>query len=403
MKKKKLVLILMAFIVTLTANAKKTYVVAQDGSGNYTTIQDAIDAVDEDEEATILVKAGTYNEIVKIGTRQKASTKKISIFGEGMDKTIITAANGKNNIGSGKDLRDYATLGVFAPDFYAQDICIQNTGEKVAGQALAIYQDGDKGTYYHCKITGYQCTLRTKGGTRSYYKECTIEGAIDYIYGAGTYWFEKCILSCIANGYITAPEGLTVYTTAEDGTKMWLGFIFNQCDVIKTASMSDKSVLLGRCWGAEKCGSMFLNCQLNNIIKSAGWETMGGNDGVMSFYAEYKSKNGSALADVSQRIRWSHQLTDADYEKVNTWAKIDDIYRSIITSADVFDPESVIADHIEGLTGIFEVTETPKNSIVRRTYFTVDGLQHQHSQHGLNLIREQMSDGTQHTIKIAVK
>ena len=206
--------------------------------------------------------------------------------------------------------------------------------------------DGDRSTFYRCKITGYQDTHRTKKGVRSYYKECVIEGATDYIYAGGTCWFEHCTLNCVAGGYITAPEDITYYTTASDGTtKIWLGFIFNECTVTKASGVSDKSVSLGRCWGAEKCGSMFLNCQLNNIIKAAGWETMGGNDGTKSYYAEYKSKNGTALADVSNRISWSHQLTDADYEKVNTWAKVDAACCAINTSLTAFDPESVIEAH----------------------------------------------------------
>ena len=337
---------LLAIGMALSTWAQKLLTVSKDGSGDYTTVQAAIDAVAEGETATIMVKAGTYEGMVKVGLRTKPSTKCISLIGEGMDKTIITAANGKNNIGSGKDVRDYATLGVFAPDFYAQDICIQNTGGKTAGQALALHMDGDRSTFYRCKITGYQDTHRTKKGVRSYYKECVIEGATDYIYAGGTCWFEHCTLNCVAGGYITAPEDITYYTTASDGTtKIWLGFIFNECTVTKASGVSDKSVSLGRCWGAEKCGSMFLNCQLNNIIKAAGWETMGGNDGIKSYYAEYKSKNGTALADVSNRISWSHQLTDADYEKVNTWAKVDAACCAINTSLTAFDPESVIEAH----------------------------------------------------------
>lgn len=342
---KRHIFMLLAIGMALSTWAQKLLTVSKDGSGDYTTVQAAIDAVAEGETATIMVKAGTYEGMVKVGLRTKPSTKCISLIGEGMDKTIITAANGKNNIGSGKDVRDYATLGVFAPDFYAQDICIQNTGGKTAGQALALHVDGDRSTFYCCKITGYQDTHRTKKGVRSYYKECVIEGATDYIYAGGTCWFEHCTLNCVAGGYITAPEDITVYTTAEDGTKMWLGFIFNECTVTKASGVSDKSVSLGRCWGAEKCGSMFLNCQLNNIIKAAGWETMGGNDGTKSYYAEYKSKNGTALADVSNRISWSHQLTDADYEKVNTWAKVDAACCAINTSLTAFDPESVIEAH----------------------------------------------------------
>ena len=343
---KRHILMLLAIGMALNAWAQKTFTVSKDGSGDYTTVQAAVDAVAEGETATIMVKAGTYEGMVKVGLRTKPSTKCISLIGEGMDKTIITAANGKNNIGSGKDVRDYATLGVFAPDFYAQDICIQNTGGKTAGQALALHMDGDRSTFYRCKITGYQDTHRTKKGVRSYYKECVIEGATDYIYAGGTCWFEHCTLNSVAGGYITAPEDITYYTTASDGTtKIWLGFIFNECTVTKASGVSDKSVSLGRCWGAEKCGSMFLNCQLNNVIKAAGWETMGGNDGTKSYYAEYKSKNGTALADVSNRISWSHQLTDADYEKVNTWAKVDAACCAINTSLTAFDPESVIEAH----------------------------------------------------------
>ena len=345
---KRKIFMLVALAAVLVAKAQKTMVVAQDGSGDYTTIQAAVDAAVADEENIIQVKAGTYDGIVKVGTRQQKLAKKISLIGEGMDKTIITAAYGKNNIPSGKDVRDYATLGIFADDFYAQDICIKNTGGSAAGQALAVHVDGDRATFYHCKIAGYQDTHRTKKDTRSYYKECVIEGRTDYIYAGGTCWFERCTLNCVGGGYITAPEDLTVYTLAADGTtKIWLGFIFNNCEVTKSSGVSDKSVVLGRCWGAEKCGSMFLNCQLNNVIKAAGWETMGGNDGTKSYYAEYKSKNGVALADVSQRISWSHQLTDADYEKVNTWEKVDAAYRAIKTSAVPFDPETVIAAHQE--------------------------------------------------------
>lgn len=344
--KRQILVLAMAFVASVTMKAQTTLVVAQDGSGDYTTVQDAINAVEEGTEATIKVKAGTYEGMVKVGTRTVHSTKKIAIIGEGMEKTIITAANGKNTIGNGKDLRDYATLGVFAPNFYAQDICFQNTGGSSAGQALAVHLDDDCATFLRCKIAGYQDTHRTKKETRSYYKNCVIEGRTDFIYAGGTCWFEQCTLNCVGGGYITAPEDITIYTTAEDGTKMWLGFIFNNCTVTKSSGVSDKSVVLGRCWGAEKCGSMFLNCQLNNIIKDAGWETMGSNDGSKSYYGEYKSMNGDALADATNRISWSHQLTDADYNKVNTWEKVDAIYRSIKTSAKAFDPEEVIKSHL---------------------------------------------------------
>ena len=99
MKQKLLTSLFLSLVLSLTAQAQQELTVAQDESGDYTTIQDAIDAVAEGAEATITIKAGTYDGMVKIGKRTQASTKKISLIGEGMDKTIITAANGKNNIG----------------------------------------------------------------------------------------------------------------------------------------------------------------------------------------------------------------------------------------------------------------------------------------------------------------
>ncbi len=337
-------LVLICMMVTGTY-AQKTITVAKDGTGDYATIQAAVDAAKDSEATVIRVKAGIYEEMVKIGTTRKMSTKQISLIGDGMNKTVITAANGKKTIGSGKDVRDYATLGVFADDFYMENITVENKAGKAGGQALALFAAGDRQTYYRCRIAGYQDTHRSKKNTRSYYKECIIEGAVDYIYAGGTCWFERCTLHSVAPGYITAPEDITVYTTADDGTKMWLGFIFSHCEVTKASGVSNQSVSLGRCWGAEKCGSMFLNCQLNNIIKPAGWETMGGNDGTQSYYAEYKSMNGKSKAKVAKRISWSYQLKDADYAKVNTWAKVDAAYRTIHPSAKVFDPEAVIAAH----------------------------------------------------------
>ncbi len=343
---KKLFLTLLTALMAVSTYAQTKLTVSKDGTGDYTSIQEAIDAVAEGAEAIIYVKAGTYDEMVKVGKRTSPSTKKISLIGDGMDRTIIQMGYGKNNIKS-KDVRDYATLGVFAPDFYAQGLWVKNTGGKDAGQALALHQDGDRGTYYHCRFSGYQDTHRTKKDTRSYFKECVIEGAVDYIYAGGTCWFERCTLNSVAAGYITAPEDLTVYTTAEDGTKIWLGFLFNNCAVTRDSGVSAKSVVLGRPWQSEKCGSVFMNCQLNDVIKPAGWVTMGGNDGTKSYFAEYKSMSGSDLADVSQRISWSHQMTDADYQKVNTWAKVDAAFRAIKTSAEAFDPEAVIARQME--------------------------------------------------------
>ncbi|MCR5151997.1 MAG: hypothetical protein K6A98_02445, partial [Prevotella sp.] len=153
--KKQVVTMMLMCVTAMGAFAQKTMTVAKDGSGDYTTIQAAVDAAAEGAETVIKVKAGTYAEKVSIGSRRKASTKRITMMGDGMDKTIITAAYGKKNIGNGKDVRDYATLAVFADDFYMENMTVRNTAGKEGGQALTLFVSGDRQTYYRCKIAGY--------------------------------------------------------------------------------------------------------------------------------------------------------------------------------------------------------------------------------------------------------
>jgi len=340
---KKAIWTFVLLMAVLAAAAQRSLMVATDGSGDYPTIQAAVDAVGEGQQAVIHVKAGVYDELVKVGSRQHPSTKRIVLIGEGADKTVITSANGKKPLARGADVRDYATLAVYADDFYAQDLCIRNTGGKAAGQALALFVGGDRQTFYRCRVAGYQDTHRTKKDTRSYFRECTIEGATDYIYAGGTCWFERCTLHCLGSGWITAPEDINTYVTAADGSRLWLGFIFNRCTVTRADGVAPHSVALGRCWGEAQCGSLFLHCQLGDVVKPSGWDTMGGHDGRRSSFAEYKSMEGAGPADVSQRIAWSRQLSDADYALVSSYDKVDAAFRALKPAALPYQPEAVIA------------------------------------------------------------
>ena len=111
-----------AFFFTSNAQEPLSVTVAQDGSGDYNTIQAAIDAVPENTDATIFIKAGVYDECVNIGTRQKTSTKRISMKGEDRENTIITSSLGLKTTPKAKDIYQSAALAVYANDFYAEDI-----------------------------------------------------------------------------------------------------------------------------------------------------------------------------------------------------------------------------------------------------------------------------------------
>lgn len=356
---KRLLLLCLMTLTGLNAIiAQTSIIVAQDGSGNYSTIQAAVDAAPEGERTTIYVKAGIYEEQVYVGSKQKASTQKISLIGEGMDKTIISSGVGMSSHNTTFD--NTPALSVYASDFYAEGITFRNTVGRSGGQALAIYVAGDRQTYYRCRFSGYQDTHRTKKNTRSFYKQCVVEGATDFIYAGGTAWFEQCTLRCVGGGYITAPEDIVAYVQGEQ-KRIFLGFIFNDCKVQRADGVNAGSVYLGRCWGPNKCGSLFLNCNLGDCINAAGWQEMGGNNGKASYYGEYKSVNATRqLIDTSNRISWSQQLSDVDYTKVKTWALVDEAYRATTGNATVYNPENVIADHHQIYTDNDYTTSEPK-------------------------------------------
>lgn len=332
--------------LTIGANAQNTITVDANGKGDYTTIQAAVDAAPDNAETTIYIKNGTYAENVNIGSKSSSSTKRLSLVGESRDATIITSAKG---MASGLTFDQTPAMSIYASDFYAENITFQNTSGKSGGQALAIYVAGDRQTFYRCAFKGYQDTHRTKKGTRSYYKECLVEGCTDFIYAGGTCWFERCTLNLVGNGYITAPEDVTVrINTKLSGSpvSIFLGFVFNSCTVTRSGDATAGGSYLGRPWGESQCGSIFLNCNLGDAINPAGWVKMGSNDGTGSYFAEYKSVDGSGnLVDTSNRISWGRQMDEADYAEHMNWPAIDSAFKSRTGSSIDYDPESVIAAH----------------------------------------------------------
>ena len=328
------------------ASAQNTITVDASGNGDYSTVQAAVDAAPENAETTIFIKNGTYAENVSIGSKSKSSTKRLSIIGESRDGTVISSSKG---MAAGYTFDQTPAMSIYASDFYAENITFQNTTGKEGAQALAIYVAGDRQTFYHCAFKGYQDTHRTKKGTRSYYKECLVEGCTDFIYAGGTCWFENCQLNLVGNGYITAPEDVDVrINTKLSGSpvSIFLGFVFNNCTVTRSGAATAGGSYLGRPWGEKNCGSIFLNCNLGDAINKAGWVKMGSNDGANSYFAEYKSIDGNGnLIDTSNRISWGRQVDEADYAAHMNWAAVDQAFKERTGNTTDYNPEEVIASH----------------------------------------------------------
>lgn len=292
-----------------------TSVVAQDGTGDYTRIQDAINAVPNGSRGIIYIRPGIYEENIHAGTKSNKN-KFISLIGENRETTILTSnvSRGKGN--ESNDYSDCAALNVFTSRFYAENLTIRNTSGNV-GQAEALYTNGDAHIFRNCLLSGYQDTYKANTGSRGYFTDCTIEGATDFIYDGGMEWFDNCTLHLLkGGGYITAPaeSGMPmkqVMYPELSQTTFYPGLFFRNCTVTAADGVAKGAYTLGRPW-KEGCGSMFINCTLPDAVSAAGWTAWGGSEDKSSLY-EYKSVDPQGnLIDTSRRASFSHQASDAE-------------------------------------------------------------------------------------------
>lgn len=302
MKRISFLLLLLAPIVQ--AFSQQTLTVAQDGSGDYKTIQEAIKAVHDlsQERVTIFIKKGIYKEKLVI----PSSKTNIALVGESRDSTIITYDDysGKpypdgriDEKGSNKfrTSTSYTVL-VQGNDFRAENLTIENSSGRV-GQAVALHTEGDRCVVVNCRLLGNQDTLFVAAdSSRQYYKDCYIEGTTDFIFGAATVVFQGCTIKSLINSYITA---------ASTPQKHPYGLVFFDCTLV--ADTAAKAVFLGRPW-RPYARTVYLNTVMGDHIIPAGWDNWRNADNEKTaYYAEYNSKG--AGANPSGRVSWSHQLT----------------------------------------------------------------------------------------------
>lgn len=273
------------------------FVVAQDGSGDFFTVQEAIDAVPDFRKGvrtTILVRKGIYKEKIII----PESKINISLIGqEGAVLSYDDYANKPNCFGENKGTSGSSSCYIYAPDFYAENITFENTSGPV-GQAVACFVSADRVYFKNCRFLGFQDTLYTYGkGCRQYYEDCYIEGTVDFIFGWSTAVFNRCHINSKGNGYVTAPS-------TDKGQKY--GYLFYDCRL--TADAGVDNVYLSRPW-RPYAQAVFIRCNLGGHILPAGWNNWGNKDNEKTvFYAEYQSKGEGA--DSEARASFSHQLKD---------------------------------------------------------------------------------------------
>lgn len=281
------------------------FVVAKDGSGDFFTVQEAVDAAPDyckQDETTIYIKDGVYEEKVTIPTNKQ----RLHLIGQSAANTVITWNDYAKKLGpTGYEMGTSATSTVFlyASDFLAENLTIANSsGEgKEIGQACAITVDADRAAFINCRFIANQDTIYTYGkGQSQYFRNCWIEGTTDFIFGASTCWFEECTILSKKNSYVTA---------ASTPEREKFGYVFNNCRLIHNEDAV--KVYLGRPWRSF-AKTVFINCELGDHIVREGWHNWDKPYAEKTtFYAEYGSK-GPGAASKAERVKWSHFLREKD-------------------------------------------------------------------------------------------
>jgi pectinesterase len=312
---KKTISFLLIAIIAISNSTAQTSVqypqqitVAADGSGNYKTIQEAIDAIRaySPEHITVNIKNGVYKEKIMV----PAWVTNVSFIGESREGTIITYSDysGKfMNADTVNNKKKFSTFNSYTMYVHGNDITIENLTIKNAagrvGQAVALHVDGDRFVIKNCNLLGNQDTLLTANdSSRQYYYNCFIEGTTDFIFGPATAVFQDCIIKSLSNSYVTA---------ASTTEKQQYGYVFFNCKLI--AADECKKEFLGRPWRAY-AKVVFIGCELGNHILPEGWHNWNKKENeATAYYAEYNNTGEGAATD--KRVSWSHVLTRKEAKK----------------------------------------------------------------------------------------
>lgn len=281
-------------------------VVAADGSGDFTSVQAAVNAAPAQTAPdaprwTIRIKPGVYREKLRVPKDRAA----LSLRGDAgaAATTVLTFDDSAGRLGAdGKELGtgDSYSTRVDADDFEARDLTFENShpvGGGTGNQALALSMNGDRAVFQNCRFIGRQDTIYLGRG-RQFFQNCFIAGQVDFILGAATAWFEKCELHLVAPGI-----SITAASTPADAP---FGFVFSNCTVTAPADANWKTHL-GRPWRPD-ASVTYLNTALPAAIAPVGWNNWSNTENEKTArFAEYNSSGNGAAPDA--RVAWAKQLS----------------------------------------------------------------------------------------------
>lgn len=277
--------------------------VAPDGSGNFRTVQAAVDAVpyNNGQRVNILIKPGIYNEQVLIPWYKPY----VTLQGQDAQATVITYSAWAGGLApSGQPWGTFmsCTVCIDAEHFIANNVTFMNGAPPPDpkfndGQATALRITGDMAAFFNCHFIGWQDTLCDHQG-RHYFRNCYIEGSVDFIFGNGTSIYEECHIYARQ-----APSYGTITAQSRDGAGETTGFAFVRCNITGAGQ-----VLLGRAWRPYS-RVVYVWSYMDGSLMPQGWSDWGApSNDLTVFYGQYMCWGpGAALGG---RVPFSKILTD---------------------------------------------------------------------------------------------
>lgn len=279
------------------AQIKPDVTVAKDGSGQFKTINEALPLIPKNSNKTfvIYIKEGVYQEYVELNK----SMTHVMMIGDGPQKTRIT---GNRNFVDGIPTFKTCTVGVSGDYFIAKNIGIENTAGAEKHQAVALKVQSDFSVFYNCSFAGYQDTLyaHTK---RQFYRDCTISGTIDFIFGDSAAVFQNCTF--VVRKPMDNQQCIVTAQGRKERRQPSAIILLNSKVVADPAFYPvrfQRKAYLGRPW-KEFSRTIIMKTHLDDLIQPEGWSPWLGNFGINTcFYTEFQ--NVGPGSNTTQRVKW---------------------------------------------------------------------------------------------------
>ncbi|GMI98851.1 hypothetical protein like AT4G02320 [Hibiscus trionum] len=272
-------------------------IVAKDGSGNFTKINDAVAAAPNYNSTrfVIYIKSGTYFENVEVGKEKKM----VMFVGDGMGKTVVKA---NRNAVDGYTTFGTATVAVVGGGFIAKGMTFENSAGPSKNQAVALRTGSDLSAFYKCSIVAYQDTLYIHS-LRQFFRECDIYGTIDTIFGNAAAVFQDCNLYARKPN----PSQQNVFTAqGRDDPNQNTGISILNCKLRADSELvpvlSSVKTYLGRPWKLYS-RTVVMRSYIDDLVDPAGWVEWSGDIGLSTlYYGEYLNRGPGS--GTSKRVTW---------------------------------------------------------------------------------------------------